>query len=220
MGHVAVIGLGTFGTAVAETLVKLGHEVVAVDQDPGRVDALRDLATHAVCLDARETEALRAHGLETVDVAVVAVGEAFETAILASVNLKRELGVPKVVARARRKREKPILLAVGVDEVICPEEDAGIRLGHELDNPEIHGWNALSPKFSVAQLDIPRALYHKTVEEAELLEKLELNLVAILRNRQGSPHLLVAGPKTPLEPGDQLFLAGENKNLDRFIEVD
>jgi trk system potassium uptake protein TrkA len=223
MSRFAIIGLGTFGAAVATKLMEKGHEVLAIDSDPDRVDAMRDLATQVVCLDARDPRALRMQGAGDVDVAVVALGEAFEPAVLASVNLKQELEVPRVVARARRKSEQRVLRAVGVDEVVWPEEEAGSRLGEVLTNPEIHDWKRLGPDFSIAELDTPKALAGKTVLESGLRTAFALNLVAVRRpGPDGNPseRLVVPGPDTVLSVEDQLVLGGRNEDLARFIEVD
>ena len=93
MGRFTIIGLGIFGEAVLEALMEGGHEVIGIDSELERVNAMRDRGTRVVCLDARDDEALRQQGAANVDVAVIALGEAFETAVLAALNL-RDLGVP------------------------------------------------------------------------------------------------------------------------------
>ena len=216
MARFVVVGLGTFGCSVVDALMEQGHEVIGVDRDRVRVESMRDRATMVVELDAREPGPLGDQGIGDVDVGVVALGEAFETSVLASLNL-RELGVRKVVARARRKREARILEAVGVNVVVCPEEEAGLRLGAVLTDPEIHDWYRVSKGFSVGELDIPKVLHGKSVAESGLRERYRLNLVAI-RRKKGP--LVVPGPDTRLGPDDRLVLAGSDEDLKAFIEVD
>lgn len=216
MARFVVIGLGTFGCAVIDALMDQGHEVIGVDRDPARVEAMRDRATMVVELDAREPGPLVDLGIGDLDVGVVALGEAFETSVLASLNL-RELGVRKIVARARRERESRILKAVGVDRVVCPEEEEGLRLGAVLMDPEIHDWHKVAQGFSVAELDTPKVLNGTTVAESGLRERYRLNLIGI---RRKGGIFVVAGPDTRLRPDDRLVLAGSDSDLVAFIEVD
>lgn len=216
MARFVVVGLGTFGCAVVESLMEQGHEVVAVDRDRARVDAMRDRATMVVELDAREPEPLRELGIGDLDVGVVALGDAFEASVLASLNL-REIGVQKVVARARRKREARILQAVGVDQIVRPEEQAGFRLGSVLMDPEIHDWYMVARGFSVAELDTPKALHGKAVVDSGLRERYRLNLLGI---RRKTGPFVVPGPDTRIKPDDLLVLAGSDEDLKIFIEVD
>ena len=109
-----VIGLGRFGTAVARELCDLGHQVLAVDTDPGRVQSIADQVTHAVVADAREPDVLASLGISDYDCAVVAVGNDVGSSALITLRLK-EAGVAKVVCKARSHVHKRLLEKVGAD---------------------------------------------------------------------------------------------------------
>lgn len=129
--RILVIGLGRFGSALAEQLSQQGCEVVAVDNDMSHVDAIKHKVTYALELDATDPQALRSVDPHTCAVAIVAVGENFEGAVL-SVAALRELGVQHVVARAITPRHGRILLAAGANRVIEIESEMGRALGREL----------------------------------------------------------------------------------------
>ncbi len=218
MSRFVVIGLGIFGEAVLDTLMEGGHEVIGIDSQIERVNAMRDRGTEIVCLDARDPDALCDEGAASVDVAVIALGEAFETAILAALNL-RDLGVPKVIVRARNQRERRIFEAVGVYHVVCPEEEAGRNLAQILMDPEIHDWHRISGDFSMATLDAPALLVDRTVLDSELRTRYGVNLIAIHRPVEGSSRLVVPRPETKIMEGDRLVLAGPDSRLEAFIEL-
>ncbi len=126
-----VIGLGRFGTALAEAAQAAGLEVVGVDNSMVPIDRLKDRIAHAVCLDATDLEALRGVEAHACDVAIVAMGESFESSVLC-VHALRELGIPEIHARAHDARQAKILIAVGATRVIEIETDYGRKLGNAL----------------------------------------------------------------------------------------
>lgn len=132
-----VIGLGRFGSALAETAQAEGVEVMGVDNDMDPIDRIKDRLSHAVCLDATEIGALRGIDVGRCDVAVVAMGESFESSVLC-VHALKELGLQEIHARAHDPRQAKILRAIGATGVIELETDYGRRLGHVLAHPNNH----------------------------------------------------------------------------------
>lgn len=131
----AVVGLGLFGRALAVDLARAGAEVVAVDTDMGIVDDVRDEVALAVCLDATDEKELRAQGIHKVDVLVASIGNDFEANQLLVV-LARELGIPRIVARAPSANHARILKLLGAHEVVLPEVEAAERMARSLLSAE------------------------------------------------------------------------------------
>ncbi|MFN0243403.1 MAG: potassium channel family protein [Planctomycetota bacterium] len=129
--RILVVGLGRFGAALVGGLTQRGRDVIVVDEDMARVDAFKDQAGYALQLDSTDVAALQAIDAHTCAVAVVAIGEDFEAAVLTVAALK-ECGVPRVIARARNARQARILRAVGADETIEVESEVGQRLAAAL----------------------------------------------------------------------------------------
>lgn len=131
--RILVVGLGRFGTALALGLAERGSEVLAVDRLMEPVEAIKDAVTHAVELDSTDPLALKSVEAGKCRVAVVAIGEQFEMAVLTVATLK-EVGVVRVLARARNPRQARILRAVGADETIEVESEIGRRIAESLTN--------------------------------------------------------------------------------------
>ena len=113
--HFGVIGLGRFGSAMAMTLTELGHDVIGVDGDESRVQQLADIITHALQIDATDEKALRAAGIQDVDVAVVSIGENIESSLLVVMQL-RDLGIGTIVAKAVTPLHGRILDKLGAED--------------------------------------------------------------------------------------------------------
>ncbi|MHC4927243.1 MAG: potassium channel family protein, partial [Planctomycetota bacterium] len=139
MKRFAVIGLGRFGKKLAIALAMSGAEVIAIDKDRMIVEDLRDQVTLAVRLDSTDGDALKAQGVDKVDVAIVGMGErgrAFESAILTVVNLKA-MDVPLIYARAADLTSGQVFSAVGATDVIYPEIETAQRWAYKLIAPHI-----------------------------------------------------------------------------------
>jgi len=129
--RVAVVGLGLFGRALAVDLARAGADVVAIDSDQALVDDVRDEVALAVCLDATNERELRAQGVHKVDVLVASIGNDFEANQLLVV-LARELGIPRVLARAPSANHARILKLLGAHEVVLPELEVAERMARAL----------------------------------------------------------------------------------------
>jgi trk system potassium uptake protein TrkA len=133
-----VVGLGRFGSALVEALAAGRREVVAVDSDMRVVGEIKDRVSYAAQLDATDPEALRSIEAERCQVAVVAIGEDFEAGALTVAALK-EIGVPRIIARARSARHARILVSAGATETVEIETEMGRRLGGQLAGNEPRG---------------------------------------------------------------------------------
>ena len=125
MERFAIIGLGRYGRRLGRLLHEAGAEVIATDKDRMLVEDIRDHVTLAVCRDGTDDEALRSQGIDKVDVAVVAMGDAFEDAVMTTVLLKR-LGVKRVISRAATQIRGEILSQVGADDIVNPERESAL----------------------------------------------------------------------------------------------
>jgi len=131
MKQFIVLGLGRFGSAVATTLVELGHEVLGVDNDEERVDALKDKITQAVQADITEERVLAELGVKNFDAAIVCIGTDLETSILVTMMLK-EMGLKYIIAKAQNNLHAKVLEKIGVNKVVFPERDMGARIARRL----------------------------------------------------------------------------------------
>lgn len=225
MQKVAVIGLGRFGTALARQLNASGAEVIAVDSDMALINEIRDEVSIAVKLDCTDQTALRGQEIDLVDVAVVAIGENFEAALLTTVILKK-LNVPKIICRAQTSFHAEIFKQIGAHEVIQPEMQAGERLGHSLANPQLEDLVTLAEGYTLIELYAPQEFCGKSLQVLELRKKFDVNLIAIKRPYEESDedgnsitkHKVVGVPRASdvIEANDVLVVVGSNEALARL----
>lgn len=206
----AVIGLGKFGASVARALAEMGHEVLAIDKDPDKIQHLADSVTHAVQADATDEEALRAIGIRNVDVAVVTIGQDIRASILASLILK-EIGIGLVVAKAADELHGRLLEKLGVDRVVYPERDMGIRLANSLASSNILEYIELSPDYGVAEIVATEDFANKTLRDLNLRARYGANVVAI---RSGDDVKVSPGADDRVHEGDILVVLGSTESLD------
>lgn len=209
-----VIGLGRFGTSLAEGLIALGHSVVAVDSDYQRVQALSGTILHVFQIDATNVTALREIGADHFDTALVCIGTDFESNLLATVQL-RKLGVRRVITKARTKTQREILLRVGADEVILPESEAGLRLARRLSAVDFVDYLELDPNVGVIELIAPSRLNGKTLAQLDLRNGHGLTVLAIWRDDQ---LLVTPASQTQIRAGDKLLVFGKVADARRWSE--
>lgn len=180
MRQFAVIGLGRFGSSVAKTLSEKGKEVIGVDNREQIVQEMSEVISQAVCVDAKDEKALKALGIQDVDVAVVAIGD-LEASILITLMLK-ELGVKEIVAKAATDDHKSVLEKIGATRIIMPERDMGQRIGSALVTPQVLDHIGLSADSSIVEIVSPEDFVGKSLRELDVRAKYGVNVIAVKRN--------------------------------------
>lgn len=211
----AVIGLGRFGKSVALTLCELGHEVLAVDIDPVRVDIIKDDVTHAVQADTTEERALAQLGIRNFDCVVISVGDDIRASILTTV-LCKELGAKYIIAKASDDLHAKLLTKTGADKVVQPEHEGGIRLARSLVSGGILDYLELSDEYSVHETRIPIAWIGRSLTQINVRHEYGASVIAI---RRGRDILLALDPSQPMQEGDVLVIIGSNDNLERIANL-
>ena len=205
----AVIGLGRFGTAVAERLYALGNEVLAVDDDAERVQRMESRVTYAVVADARDEAVLRSLGMRNYDCAIVAIGSDLAASIVITMNLK-ELGVPQVICKATDELRKKALEKVGADRVVIPERETGIKLAQAITSSSILDFIELSKDCGIAEIPTPESWFGKTLRELNIRAKLGVNIIAI---RHDGKIEVAPGADFALKENTVLVVLGTNDKL-------
>ena len=222
MKQFAVIGLGRFGNKLAIALAMSGAEVIAIDRDREVIDSIRDQVSHCVRLDSTDEEALKAQGVDKVDVAIIGIGQrgrGFESAILTVVNLK-QMGVKQIYARAENLIAGEVFSKVGATEVIYPEIESAQRWAYKLIAPQIGEKIDFAPGYSLARIKSPSSFDDKTVMDLQLRQKYNVNLVAIKRGEHSKGKKSEKGaiinvpmPNTVIYQDDILMVAGSDADL-------
>ena len=173
-----VIGLGRFGTEVARKLYELNCEVLAVDNNSDLVQQISQDVTQAVVADARDKDVLRALGAKNFDCAVVAIGGSLADSVLATMNVK-ELGIPKVVCKAHDETHRQVLLKLGADQVVIPEQEHADRLARSLSSHNVLDYIELSEDYGIIEVPAPKSWIGKTLKELNVRAKLGVNILAV-----------------------------------------
>ncbi|MGH7163108.1 MAG: potassium channel family protein [Planctomycetota bacterium] len=211
----AVLGLGEFGSALAQELAKVGCEVLAVDHDPKRVDPLRDRVMSVAVADVRDRDALRQLLSTPFDGAVVAIGDVLEASILATLHLK-ELGVGEIIVEATSPERATVLERVGATRVVSPDAESGRQLARRLANPNLLEFIPLATGFGVIELEAPAWAKGKTLAELDLRKKWNLAVIAL--RSPDAKVTLVPGGAARVEERARLTLVGRDADLARFRE--
>jgi len=228
MQRFAVIGLGRFGTQLARSLTRAGAEVLAIDKDRKIIEQISPEVTVAVRLDSTDEDALRAQGVDKVDVAIVGIGQDFEANLLTTVTLKA-MGVEHICSRAERIKHGEILRRIGADEVIFPKDESARRWSFKLMAPQISEKLEFAPGFSLAQYTAPPSFDGKTIVDLQLRKKYRVNLIGLRKTtdeptdadqspgregrRTARPIINVPVPETVINHGDLLWLVGSDEDL-------
>lgn len=179
MRQFAVIGLGRFGSSVAKTLSEKGKEVIGVDSQEQIVQDMSEVISQAVCVDARDDKALKALGIQNVDVAIVAIGD-LEASILITLMLK-EMKVKEIVAKAVTEDHKKVLEKIGATRIVMPERDMGQRVASALVTPKVLDHIDLSADSSIVEIVSPPDFVGKSLKELEVRARHGINVIAIKR---------------------------------------
>ncbi|MDQ1335888.1 MAG: trk/ktr system potassium uptake protein [Thermodesulfobacteriota bacterium] len=178
MKRFAVIGLGNFGFHAAKALYEDGNEVVAIDLNKGRVQAIDPHCSEAIVLEATDKEALKTLGLETMDGVIVSTGTKISSSILICLYLQ-EMGVKKILVKALDEDHEKILKRVGATEIIHPERDMALRISRGLSRPNMLDFIPLSDEFDLIQVGPPREFIGKSLKDLNLRAKYNVHIIAI-----------------------------------------
>jgi trk/ktr system potassium uptake protein len=208
-----VVGLGRLGISMVATLHSLGHEVLAIDKSESVIQSLADDLpnVHLVATDATDEDAVRGLNVEGFDAAAVMIGENhIEASILATATLK-EVGVPRIVARATGGIHARVLEKVGADRVIQPDREIGEQLARTMSSPVLLDYVDLGEDEALIEAQVPRAWLHKSLSELNLSQKMGLTVLAL--KPKGGPGTLPHRDSV-LHDGDVLVVGGTRKDLD------
>lgn len=208
----AVIGMGRFGSSVAQSLNKLGFEVLAVDQSDSRIQSVSESVTHAVQADSTDEEALRAIGIRNFDVVVVAIGQDIQASIMTTLILK-EMNVGTVIVKAQNELHGKVLKKIGADKVVFPERDMGNRVAHHLISPNILDYIELSDDYSIVEIQVTPTMAGSSLRELDIRARYGCNVMAI---KQGDKMNIAPYAEDRLEESNILVVVGKNSDLANF----
>lgn len=222
-----IIGLGSFGTHLARQLSRDGHEIVAVDNDPAHVNALKDEIEYLIQADCTDLNAFHEIPVEECDVVILAIGEDFEASLSIASNVQ-QLGAKRIISRIINPLHGRLLKLLKIDELLIPEAMAAAWLARSLKTPDLISCLELGGGYEIAQILAPAPLVGVTLQDVDLRGRYDLNLVTIAKGRDTAalsstrqPISRVLGipqPSRLFQEDDVLVLFGLAKDVRRMMK--
>jgi len=207
-----VLGLGIFGKSVATTLAESGCEVLVVDINEDKINEIADKVTYAVKADATDADTLKTLGINNFDGAIIAMGESFESSVMATI-LVKELGIPYVLAKANSELHARILKRVGADMVVFPEKETGIKIANNLMSDNFFDAIELSSTFSLMDIDVLDEWIGKSLKDLKLRSSFKINVIGIKKKENLN---INPAADDAIEKGDVLVIIGSNETLNKL----
>jgi len=217
MKRIVVIGLGNFGSAVADTLARKGHDVIAVDKDQEAADRIANRVAKAVVGDGTEPDILSEVGARGADVAIISTGDDVTASVLA-ILAAQDLKIPEIYVKVISTPHARAVDKLGVTGTVFPERDTGQRLAESLGSAAVLNYVPLSPGFSVQEMAVPEEWIGRSLRELDLRNAHQVSVVAVhdmlLDEVSGVPD-----PDARLKDSDTLFIAGTVGNLQKISRL-
>lgn len=212
---ILLIGLGRFGRHIAMKLDELHHQVMAVDKEDSRVEAILPFVTNAQIGDATNEDFLSSLGIRNFDVCIVAIGDNFQNS-LETTSLLKELGAKMVVSRASRDIHAKFLLRNGADEIVYPEKQLANWTAIRYSSDYILDYIELDEDHAIFELPVPHEWTGKTVGQLDIRKKYDINIMAVKTN--GILNLKV-NSDTYLSADSSMLVLGEIKYIQKYFHV-
>ncbi|MCB7480994.1 potassium channel family protein [Christiangramia sediminis] len=222
-----VIGLGVFGSSIAEKLTEMGNEVIGVDISMSKVEGIKEKITHAISLDATDMEAVKNLPLEDTDIVIIGIGEDKGANIMAAA-LMKQMHVKGLISRAVDPLQRLVLEAMGIDEIIHPEKETADRWAQRLNLEGVVDSFELDSNYSIVETRIPKEYHEKTIKDLNIKAEFDIIILTTMnvsptRNELGAQTEKasvqgIARADTVLYKDEIMVLYGHNKDIKRLLE--
>lgn len=224
---IAIFGLGNFGMSLAIHLSNTGNDVVVADRNYEKIDLIKDKVSHAVTMDSMNENAYKALPLKDADLAIIAISGDEGAAIMTTAIVKNYCK-GKIFARSSSKIQDRIFEAMGVDQIIHPEQEFAeqltkkINLRGSIENFEIEG------DYLVSEVGVSEDIIGQTLKDAEFRKNFHLNIITIIRHKsynnligRRADRQEVIGmvkPQTKFMTGDVLVVFGKSSDIEKYLK--
>lgn len=214
MKRYVIVGLGNFGSSVAEALFARGHEVIAIDPNEDAVDRVASFVTRAAVGDARDLQVLERIGAHGADAGVVGTGDDITASILSTMAL-HDAAIRDVYVKVISRDHARVMERMGVTESIFPERESALALGARISGPGLLNYVQLAPGFSIQEMAVPECWTGRSLRDLELRKDYGVSVVAVhdVLNDSINP---APDPDAPLKESDALLVAGRNEDLGKL----
>lgn len=222
-----IIGLGNFGASLAQKLTEQGNEVIGIDISMSKVDTLKEKISHTICMDATDELTVTGLPLKDTDMVIVSIGEN-QGANLMVTALFKNLQVKRLISRSINPLHEKVLNAIGVDEIVHPEEETAERWAKKLCLRGVVDSFELTDDYSIVEVNVPEEYHNKALKDTGIREKHNLLVLTTIshekvksfigRSKNVARVSGVASPSHILKKEDILVVYGSNQNIKRFLK--
>lgn len=216
--HIIVIGLGSFGTAIATRLTENKCRVTGVDSDRDRVESLKDVLYEAIIGDATHREALELLPLKTADSVIISMGENITVSLLATLHVK-ELGARRVIVKGVTQEHGRILNKLDVSRVVFPEAEIAKQLADKETWTNILDVLAIGNDYAFIEIAVPDSFVGKTLGESAIAAKYGVLVVGVRDSMEGGNVIMSPRADFYFKPDQILLMIGKTKDVDRLREA-
>ena len=223
-----IIGLGHFGSALAEQLTLLGHEVIGVDKNMDKVESIKERITHAICLNSKDPAAVKSLPIKNTDTVIVCIGEDEGENIMTTALLKR-MNVKRLISRSVSPLHENVLEAMGITEIVRPELETAERWAINLSTTGFINLHKITNEYYIVEMKVPQQFAGQTIEQigfnknyniivlTKLTQVNERNLFGISTTKMQAGEIVTA--KTILNEGDVIVVYGNKSDLERVMNI-
>lgn len=215
MKSVLLIGLGRFGRHIAMKLNSMNYQVMAVDEDEERVNAVLPYVTDGIIGDSTNENFLNSLGIGNYDACIVAIGDDFQSS-LETASLLKELGAKKVIARASRGVQEKFLLRNGADEVVYPEKQLAAWTAIRCVADNVLDYIELGNDYSIFEITVPENWVGKSILQLDVRRKYNVNILAIRRHGELKMEGIL---DEDLKPGESMLVLGREKDIQKCFRI-
>ncbi len=209
-----IIGMGRFGSALAQRLLEEGRDVLIIDNNESNLKRIRNLTENVFLVEELTKESLEETGVQNCETVIVCIGAKIEASILTTLNLIN-MGIPRVISKATSYEQGCVLEKIGA-EVVYPERDMAIRLGNRLMYSNILDFIQLRDDITISKLKITKNIGGQTIAELNIRQKFKLNIIAVERE---NVTVVEVTPDCILKENEVIVVIGSKKNVERFEKI-
>ena len=211
---IGILGLGIFGSTIAETLSHYDCDIIAIDDGDVQVERVADLVTMAVVGDITDEDLLSASGISECNSVVIATGSSLEASVLAIIHCNK-LGVPEIVAKSKSSLSTEILYKIGATRVISPEQETGRRVAYHILSSSVADVLPLDERVSVVEFFPPKKWVGKTIHALNLRQRYQMNVLGFRLKANESLNITFNGD-TVITGEERIVALAEQNALDQL----
>lgn len=213
---ILVIGLGKFGKHISEKFIENGHEVMGIDINEDRADNAVDIIQNILIDDARDEKFMKTLGINNFDLAVIAIGDNFQTVLEIAVILK-DLNCKFIVARANSEIHKKLLLRNGADHVVFAEKEIAERLAITFGADNIFDFIELTPDVGIYEISVPKIWIGKSIIDLAIRNRYNISIIATKKNNKVKP---IPNPEHIFTEDETLIIMGDNEYVEKVTKLE